>query len=188
MTATKEIPSVAEVCEAATKAFDKLRALTFHKQYIIQDYPIGRRDRGMCKLEVEFHKSKGYRTVRTTSRPSGRWCKPKKSIYSDSPHVVVSGDGVDKEAGWLFVGDCEIGVRAACLSSITYWYRAPHHCLPSREAVTYRVETRSFGGAVSREDSSIPPDPAELCDAFDAWLAIRKEALSFLRSTIESIS
>ena len=33
----------------------------------IDDYPIGTRERGRCRLQVERARSKGYRTVRTTT-------------------------------------------------------------------------------------------------------------------------
>ena len=55
----------------------------------IDDYPIGRRERGKCRLQVERAQGKGYRTVRTTTNKSGRWCAPKKSTYSNSLIVVV---------------------------------------------------------------------------------------------------
>ena len=48
----------------------------------IDDYPIGRRERGKCRLQVERAAGKGYRTVRTTTNKFGRWCKPKKSTYT----------------------------------------------------------------------------------------------------------
>ena len=55
----------------------------------IDDYPIGRRERGKCRLQVERAAGKGYRTVRTTTNKFGRWCAPKKSTYRNSVYVVV---------------------------------------------------------------------------------------------------
>jgi hypothetical protein len=59
----------------------------------IDDYPIGRRERGKCRLQVERAAGKGYRTVRTTTNKHGRWCAPKKSTYGNAVIVVVRGYG-----------------------------------------------------------------------------------------------
>src|SRR5271166_3752556 len=56
----------------------------------IDDYPIGRRERGKCRLQVERAAGKGFRTVRTTTNKFGRWCAPKKSTYANNVTVVVA--------------------------------------------------------------------------------------------------
>jgi hypothetical protein len=38
----------------------------------IDDYPIGRQDRGKCRLQFERRKAHGYRLVRTTTNKFGR--------------------------------------------------------------------------------------------------------------------
>ena len=70
----------------------------------IDDYPIGRRERGKCRLQVERASGKGYRTVRTTTNKFGRWCAPKKSTYRNSVTVVVRDYDEEHQVVWLSVG------------------------------------------------------------------------------------
>src|SRR5262249_18039059 len=69
----------------------------------IDDYPIGRQDRGKCRLQVERKKGHGYRLVRTTTNNPGRWCKPHKSQYSDACIVVIDDNDQERKAVWLKV-------------------------------------------------------------------------------------
>jgi hypothetical protein len=69
----------------------------------IEDYPIGRHDRGKCRLQVERKKGHGYRLVRTTIDKHGRWCKPHKSQYSDACVVMIDDYNEDRKAVWLKV-------------------------------------------------------------------------------------
>ena len=68
-------------------------------------YPIGRRERGKCRLHVERAKNKGYRTVRTTTNKFGRWCAPKKSTYRNGIYVVVRDYDDAHQGVWLAVGN-----------------------------------------------------------------------------------
>ena len=70
----------------------------------IDDYPIGRRERGKCRLQVERAAGKGYRTVRTTTNKFGRWCAPKKSTYRNSVYVVIRDCDDEHQVCWLAVG------------------------------------------------------------------------------------
>ena len=71
----------------------------------IEDYPIGRRERGKCWLQVERAAGKGDRTVRTTTNKFGRWCAPKKSTYRNSVYVVVGDYDDEHQVVWLAVGN-----------------------------------------------------------------------------------
>jgi len=85
---------------------ERVRGLTFHHSgAVIQKYPIGGSDYGLCRLEVHHSPRKGWRTVRTTTNKYGTWCKPKLSTYQTMPIGVVSGEieGFEpiREYGWL---------------------------------------------------------------------------------------
>ena len=78
----------------------------------IEDYSIGRRERARCRLQVEWAKRNGYRTVRTTTNKDGRWCKPRNSTFRNEVTVVVddlygepSCPGPDRSTAWLAVGE-----------------------------------------------------------------------------------
>ena len=71
----------------------------------IDDYPIGRRERGKCRLHVERAAGKGYRAVRTTTNKFGRWCAPKKSTYRNSVYVVIRDYDDEHQVVWLAVGN-----------------------------------------------------------------------------------
>jgi hypothetical protein len=86
----------------------------------IDDYPIGRRERGKCRLQVERTAAKGYRTVRTTTNKFGRWCAPKKSTYHNSVTAVVRDYDEEYQVVWLWAGNpaaqfggAQIGVQYA---------------------------------------------------------------------------
>lgn len=105
-TVTKSIPTPDEVRAQIAEAAEHMADLTYLKEYTIGDYPIGRRERGECRLSFEFHPKKGFRTVRETTNKWGKWCAPNKSTYRDLPHglLVVTGGITPKEAAWLSIG------------------------------------------------------------------------------------
>src|SRR5262249_38994885 len=133
--------------------------------------PIGRRERGQCRLQVERASGKGYRTVRTTTDRSGRWCKPHRSTFRNVVTVVVDDFEGERTTGWLAIsercayvqypnGDGFHVVDAPCMSP------------PRRtEEKTVMVMTPLFGspGQEERIEHVWPADPPELCDAWDAW-------------------
>jgi hypothetical protein len=96
-TAEKKFMSAAEYEERGPAILDRLGRLKFCAEAIIPDYPIGRRERGQCKLGAEFVKGKGFRTLRQTTDRHGHWCAPKKSTYSPWPIIVVFDEGADRE-------------------------------------------------------------------------------------------
>jgi hypothetical protein len=55
----------------------------------IEDCPIGRRERGKYRLQVERATGKAYRTVGTTTNKFGRWCAPKKSTARNSVFAAI---------------------------------------------------------------------------------------------------
>lgn len=64
--------TVESVRTACARARQFLEAHHLCPEATIEDYPIGRRERGKCRLQVERARGKGYRTVRTTTDRLGR--------------------------------------------------------------------------------------------------------------------
>jgi hypothetical protein len=180
-TDTQSIPTPAEIREKADSVAARIAKYDLQLHGTISDYPIGRRERGLCRLEVERVKGKGYRTVRTTTDKHVRWCKPKKSTFRNDCTVVATGI-FDHEhtIQWLCVGDSAVYLQAANGSTTTLM-KAPHYCKPNREARTVTWTTTSFspyGGdepVRSKSQDTIPADPPELCDAYDAWIEVVRE-------------
>jgi hypothetical protein len=85
-----KIPTPDEIRSTFEAVRQKLGCMNLCLDATIDDYPIGRRERGKCRLQVERAAGKGYRTVRTTTNKFGRWCKPKKSTHTNNVTVVVS--------------------------------------------------------------------------------------------------
>lgn len=138
----------------------------------IDDYPIGRRERGKCRLQVEYDGRKAYRTVRTTTDRSGRWCKPRKSTYRLDITVVVDDLEGERTTAWLAInphcvyiqypnGDSYHVVDAPCLS-------APRR-VEERSVMVMRPVFGVAGGE-ERSEHVWPADPPELCDAWDVWV------------------
>ena len=71
-----------DASDAIRATFDAVRQKIASKNLCldatIDDYPIGRRERGKCRPQVERAVGKGYRTVRTMTNKLGRWCAPEK--------------------------------------------------------------------------------------------------------------
>jgi hypothetical protein len=158
----------------------------------IDDYPIGRQDRGKCRLQAERRKGHGYRLVRTTTDKFGRWCKPHKSQYSDACTVVIDDFDDERKAVWLKV-DPRYGVfvQHADYSGFAL-VKIEFHRPPSRveRRVTWTTAKLTITGAgllpeeEPREDESVSPaDPPELCDAYDAWF----EEYSSMRRQLEEV-
>ena len=154
----------------------------------IDDYPIGRRERGKCRLQVERAKNKGYRTVRTTTNKAGRWCAPKKSTYSNSLIVVVRDWDTEHQHAWLSCGDpraryggAHVGVQYANGAGIAL-AKCWRNDAPRREDVHYTsvIRTSNLGITAGglrpesiteeRQDRVLTADSAEECDAWDVWV------------------
>jgi hypothetical protein len=112
----------------------------------IDDYPIGWRERGKCRLQVERAGNKGYRTVRTTTNKFGRWCAPKKSTSSGAVEVVVRHRDDEHKHVWLSCGDprfaycgahmCVTYANGAGLALAKCWRSGP----PRREREVQNVK------------------------------------------------
>jgi hypothetical protein len=101
---TKEILAHDEIQATFAEVRDQIERSHLCLDATIDDYPIGRRERGKCRLQVERAAGKGYRTVRTTTNKHGRWCAPKKSTYSNNVIVVVNGVDEEHRCAWLCCG------------------------------------------------------------------------------------
>ncbi len=101
----KVIPTHDEIRETFTRVREQIAGMDLCLDATIDDYPIGRRERGKCRLQVERAKGKGYRTVRTTTNKFGRWCAPKKSTYGNAATVVVRNYDDEHQVAWLSVGN-----------------------------------------------------------------------------------
>jgi hypothetical protein len=158
----------------------------------IDDYPIGRHDRGKCRLQVERKKGHGYRLVRTTTDKHARWCKPHKSQYSDACIVVVDDYDEDRKAVWLKV-DPRYGVFVQHADYSGFALIKVDFCsTPSRVErwCTWTTTRLAITGAgvepevPPRQEVSIdPPDPPELCDAYDIWM----EEYRAMRRPLEAV-
>lgn len=171
----KKILTPAEYREEGLRVRQVLTSYPLCLDATIDDYPIGRSDRGKCRLQVERAKGKGYRTVRTTTDRNGVWCKPKKSTFGNAVRCVITGLGGDRDIRWLGVSETAVWLSSANGESDTL-LKAPHYCKPSRTDRAYTVTTTRIvdlatmeGEAKGVERNVIPADPPELCDSWDAW-------------------
>ncbi len=156
---------------------------------MIDDYPIGRRERGKCRLQVERAANKGYRTVRTTANKAGRWCKPHKSTYSNSLIVVVRDWDTEHQHAWLSCGNprAEYGGVDVCVQYANGAGIALAKCwrndAPRREQKVDRVTwttTRlgvshagleNMGQSEETKEYVYDADSTEECGAWDVWVA-----------------
>jgi hypothetical protein len=148
-------------------------------------WPIGRRERSICRLQVEYDGRKAYRTVRTTTDKHGRWCKPKESTYRLDITVVVDDLEGERTTAWLAIdarcvyvhypnGEGFHVVDAPCMS--------PPRRVEEKSAMVMRS---IFGlpGKEERTEHVWTADPPELCDAWDAWVEHRHQ-LSLLLARV----
>jgi hypothetical protein len=114
---TKEIPTHDEIRVTFAEVREQIERSNLCLDATIADYPIGRRERGKCRLQVERAANKGYRTIRTTTNKAGRWCKPHKSTYSNSLIVVVRDWDTEHQHAWLSCGNprAEYGGARVCV-------------------------------------------------------------------------
>lgn len=152
--------------------------LTVHVVGVINDYPIGGSNRGMCKLEVEYKKGNmEWRTVRTTTDKRGRWCSPKKSTYRFGSGYVVSGDiaGI-REIGWLSINLDGVYVQSAN-GTTTSVIKTPFSTQPRLRATTWRI-----GNDVRHYEA----DPPEILEAWAAWTFGLKDIDGMLKSKFDA--
>ena len=183
-----KIPMPGEIRATFEAVRDKIACMDLCLDATIDDYPIGRRERGKCRLQVERAAGKGYRTVRTTTNKHGRWCKPKKSTYRNSVYVVIRDYDDEHQVVWLAVGNPAAQWGGA---HVTIQYangegfsiaRCWRNDAPRREPRTYTTTwTKSklsiTGAGVEtgeptqeKETHTLEADSHEECDAWDVWV------------------
>ena len=155
----------------------------------IDDYPIGRRERGKCRLQVERAAGKGYRTVRTTTNKFGRWCAPKKSTYQQQRLRWSSTTGTTSTSmpgcGWATRLPSTAALTSASstpTAGASSWPSAggmtPRAVSPTLHDghATRRVSASPAGGlqpenmTEEREQHVLEADSPEECDAWDVWV------------------
>jgi len=177
-----------EITQQIDAARHLLGLLNYHQTYTIDDYPIGRRDRGKCELGVEYKKGE-FRTTRRTTNKYGTWCKPKCSTYRSGAMVVVSGDVLEHETAWLEVDAYSIYLRWAN-GSLKPLCLSPFYSSPRREEKRYTIVTRTLAitgmgvtpdGMERRSEEVIPADPPEKIALWDAYIEPSRELRKFVR-------
>ena len=190
-------PTLDEVRATFEAVRHKLACMNLCLDATIDDYPIGRRERGKCRLQVERAADKGYRTVRTTTNKFGRWCKPKKSTYTNNVTVVVSNLDEEHQHAWLSVGigggfeGAHVCLRYANgdgLALAKCWRYDP----PRRQDHHYSSQTSKAMSILDIADGKQPEyeepqqhvlkaDSPEECDAWDVWVEELKSVRELLR-------
>jgi hypothetical protein len=163
-----EIPHPDDIRDTFEQVRQKIGRMYLNVDGVIDDYPIGRRDRGKCRLQVERAKGKGYRTVRTTTNKQGRWCAPKKSTYRNAIYVVASNVDSPHRAFWLSVGQphLDYGGAHVCLTYPNGDGLALAKCwrsyAPNREERRYTITTSSARLIIGRDGvRPVEEKPAE---------------------------
>jgi hypothetical protein len=141
---------------------------------------------GKCRFQVERAKGKGYRTIKTTTDKSGRWCTPKKSTFRNDITVVVDDLEGERTTAWLGLGR-RYGLYGTYPNGEGFVIASPPCAFPPRrtEEKSVIVMRPIFGlpGQEERTEHISPADPPELCDAWDAWV----EELASLRRLLEAV-
>jgi hypothetical protein len=194
----KVIPSPEEIRATFADVRHMIAGMDLCLGATIDDYPIGRRERGKCRLQVECAAGKGYRTVRTTTNKFGRWCKPKKSTFSN--HVIVVASNVDEQHQhcWFSVGSgggfkgahvCLRYANGDGLALVKCWRYDP----PRRQDHHYSSQTSNPMSILDIADGKVPQyeepqqpvlkaDSPEECDAWDVWIEELKSVRDLLRN------
>jgi hypothetical protein len=170
----------------------KIGTMTFLEEGIIDDYPIGRKTRGKCKLSVEYKKGKGFRTVRQTTDKYDNWCKPHTSRYYDAPTSVVRHQG---KIGWLTIAGSMIYLTWANYDTETL-VMANLSCAPRVTDHTYKTtsyEPMSMEDVMAgkkpvvqeEQTHTLPADPPEVIECWNAWLDARRKAIQLVTEELE---
>jgi hypothetical protein len=173
----------------------KIGTMTFLAEGIIEDYPIGRKLRGKCKLSVEYKKGKGFRTIRQTPGKNGQWCKPHASRYYDAPTSVVSYAG---KTGWLTIAGSMIYVtwanydtEALVIANVSSAPRVKDHTYQtvSHEPISLTDLMAGKEPAVRETQThTLPADPPEVIECWNAWLEGRRKAIQLVTERLELLS
>ena len=200
MSPEKVIPTIDEIRAKFAEVRQTIQGYELCLDATIDDYPIGRRERGKCRLQVERADGKGYRTVRTTTNKHGRWCAPKKSTYGNAVTVVVRGYGEAHIVVWLSVGNpvAQWGGTHVCVryangegySLAKCWRNDAPRREPHTYTTTWTKSTLSITGAgvetseptAEKETRTLEADSPEECDAWDAWVEELKSVRELLRN------
>ena len=196
----KVIPTPDEIRATFAPVRETIATMNLCLDATIDDYPIGRRERGKCRLQVERAAGKGYRTVRTTTNKVGRWCAPKKSTYHNSVTVVVRDYDEDHQVVWLSAGNpaaqfggAHVGLQYANGSGIAL-AKCWRNDAPRREDHHYTTVTRTSrlgitGAGVEtdeptqeKETTTLEADSPKECDAWDVWVQELKSVRELLRN------
>ncbi len=205
----KVIPTPDEIRATFARLRERIAGMNLCFDARIDDYPIGRSERGKCRLQVERTAGKGYRTVRTTTNKFGRWCAPKKSTYRNSVYVVVRDYDDEHQVVWLAVGNPAAQWGGA---HVTIQYangegfslaKCWRNDAPRREPHTYtttwttsRLSITATGVASGeptgqKETHTLEADSPEECDAWDVWVDELRSVREMLRkvwTAAESVS
>ena len=173
----------------------KIGTMTFLAEGIIEDYPIGRKLRGNCKLSAEYKKGKGFRTVRQTTDKNGRWCKPKTSTYCNHPISVVS---YGSKLGWLNIGGNAVYLTWANgdqqTLALANLYSAPRLQDHTYQTVTHEpislTDLMAGKEPAVRETNThtLPADPPDVIECWNGWLEGRRKAIQLVTERLELLS
>ena len=196
-----KIPTPGEIRSTFESVRQKLGCMDLCLDATIDDYPIGRRERGKCRLQVERTSGKGYRTVRTTTNKLGRWCAPKKNTYRNSVYVVVRDYDDEHQVVWLAVGNpaaqwggAHVTIQyanGAGFSLAKCWRNDAPRRKPQTYTTTWTKSTLSITGAgvetggptEEKETSTLEADSPEECNAWDVWI----EELKTVRELLQCV-
>jgi hypothetical protein len=183
-------PTVDSVQAACAKAREFIESHHLCLDATIEDYPIGRRERGKCRLQVECRRDREYRTVRTTTNKFGRWCQPHKSTYGPDMTVVVDDLDGERTTGWLAISTRSVYVHYPNGDGF-HVVDAPCTMPPRRTEERSVIVMKPIFGLPGKEDHVEhfwPADPPELCDAWDAWVEQRHQLRLLLARVWERCS
>ena len=200
----KVIPTRDQIRETFAGVREQIAGMDLCLDATIDDYPIGRRERGKCRLQVERAKGKGYRTVRSTTDKFGRWCAPKKSTYGNAAIVVVRNYDDEHQVVWLSAGNpaaqwggAHVCVRYANGEGFTLakcWRNDAPRREPHTYTTTWTKSKLSITGAgvetgepiEEKETHTLEADSPEECDAWDLWVeelkSVRELLLEFWKA------
>ena len=75
---TKQPDQIVEQIQLISSVYENFQ---YSDELIINNYPIGGRNRGRCKLGIEYAHGHGTRLIRTTENAHGDWNQPHYSNY-----------------------------------------------------------------------------------------------------------
>ena len=183
-----EIPAVDEIRATFDAVRQQIARMNLCLDATIDDYPIVRRERGKCRLQVERAAGKGYRTVRTTTKKFGRWCAPKKSTYRNCVYVVVRDYDEEHQVVWLAVGNpaaqwggAHVTIQYANGEGIALakcWRNDAPWREPRTLTTTWTKSKLSITEAgvetgeptEEKDTTTLEADSPEGCDAWDVWV------------------